>query len=270
MNTVQLRSLELLCQFTAICEKLGLEYFLVCGSALGAVKYGGFIPWDDDVDVAMKRDDYERFLKEAPHLLPKHMILQNIHTNKAFPLLMTKLVNVDTALIEKGYLQLPLHHGIFLDIFPLDGYPEGKLRQGWFEIRKWMYNKLRCAAYRFGYRVFGLNRIMLHYERMLKKQKCGTSNLICNYGNWQGKLDYSPAEEYGNGIWTTFEGQNVRIPAGYDAYFTRKYGHWQQELPEEEQVSHHDFLICDPMRSYRYYLIKERGKVKIKDDCSCG
>ena len=57
MNAVQMRSLELLQAFTAVCEKLGLEYYLVCGSALGAVKYGGFIPWDDDVDVAMKRDD---------------------------------------------------------------------------------------------------------------------------------------------------------------------------------------------------------------------
>lgn len=270
MNAVQQRSFELLCQFTDICEKLGLEYFLVCGSALGAVKYDGFIPWDDDVDVAMKREEYERFLKEAPKMLPAHMALQNIHTNKAFPLLMTKLVNADTALIERGFLQLPIHHGIFLDIFPLDGHPEGKLRQSWFEIRKWTYNKLRCVAYRFGYRVFGLNRIMLQYERMLKKYKCDTSALICNYGNWQGKLDYSPAEEYGNGAWMTFEGKKVRIPEKYDPYFTRKYGCWRDELPEEEQISHHDFLVCDPTKSYRHYLKTERGKVKIKDGCSCG
>ena len=270
MNAVQMRSLELLQAFTAVCEKLGLEYYLVCGSALGAVKYGGFIPWDDDVDVAMKREDYERFLKEAPQHLPAHMALQNIHTNKAFPLLMTKLVNENTALIEKGFLQLPMHHGIFLDIFPLDGYPEGKLRQRWFEIRKWIYNKVRCVAYRSNYRVFGLNRIMLRYERMLKKHQWGSGGMICNFANWQGRLDYSPVQEYGNGLWVTFEGLPVRIPQGYDPYFTRKYGHWQQELPQDKQVSHHDFLVCDPDRSYCHYLENRGGKVTIKDVDGCG
>ena len=73
MTEIQKKSFELLCQFVEICEKLDLEYFLVCGSALGAVKYGGFIPWDDDVDVAMHREDYERFLEQAPKLLPEHM-----------------------------------------------------------------------------------------------------------------------------------------------------------------------------------------------------
>ncbi len=270
MNAVQLRSLELLDTFADICARLELSFFLVCGSALGAIKYGGFIPWDDDIDVAMKREDYEYFLKKAPELLPQNIVIQNIHTNKAFPLLMTKLVNVETALIEKGFLQLPIHHGIFLDIFPLDGYPEGKLGQAWFEIRKWIFNKLRCVAYRFGYRVFGLNRIMLRYERMIKKYKCGSANLICNFANWQGKLDYSSSEEYGNGIWVTFEGRSVRVPEDYDVYFTRKYGCWRQELPAEERISHHDFLICDPMCSYRDYMIKEHGKVKIKDEISCG
>ena len=270
MNQIQKRSLELLYQFTDICDKLGLDYFLVCGSALGAVKYEGFIPWDDDVDVAMKREDYERFLKEAPAFLPANMVLQNMHTNKAFPLLMTKLVNEDTALIEKGFLQLPLHHGIFLDIFPLDGYPEGGFRQKWFELRKWVYNKLRCVAYRYGYRMFGLNRIMLRYERLLKKYPCGSAGMICNYANWQGKLDYSPAEEYGNGVWKLFEGKKIRIPAGYDAYFSRKYGDWRKELPEEKQVSHHAFLVCDPDRSYRHYLVKKHGKVTIKEEVHSG
>lgn len=270
MNAVQQRSLELFIQFAEICDKLELKYFLVCGSALGAVKYGGFIPWDDDIDVAMMRDDYERFLQEAPKLLPEYMVLQNIHTNKAFPLLMTKLVNVDTALIEKIYLQLPLHHGIFLDIFPLDGYPEGKWRQEWFEIKKWVYNKARCVAYRLGYKACGLNRIMLRYERLLKRYKCGSAGMICNYANWQKKLDYSPESEYGEGVWKLFEGHQVRIPVGYDAYFSRKYGQWQKELPEDEKVSHHGFLVCDPDRSYRHYLIMNNGKVEIKDDCNCG
>lgn len=266
MTEIQKTSFDLLCQFVKICEELDIPYYLVCGSALGAVKYGGFIPWDDDIDVAMYREDYERFLSEAPARLPEHLVLQNLHTNKAFPLLMTKLVNTQTTLIEEQFLHLPIHHGIFLDIFPLDGYPKGKLEGKIFEIRKWIYNKIRCAAYQWGYSLFNLSGIMHRYEGMLKKYPCCGSSLICNYGNWQGKLEYSLASEYGKGQWSSFEGLRVRIPENYDAYFSRKYGAWQQELPEEQQVSHHNFLKYDPTRSYKNYIYKENRKIKVRDD----
>ena len=82
MTKLQAKELEILIQFLRICEQCGLTYFLVCGSALGAVKYGGFIPWDDDIDVAMPRKDYEEFCKKAPSLLPDWCFLQNYHTDK--------------------------------------------------------------------------------------------------------------------------------------------------------------------------------------------
>ena len=179
---------------------------------------------------------------------------------------MTKLVNTQTTLIEKSFLQLPIHHSIFLDIFPLDGYPEGKLKGKIFEVRKWIYNKARCFAIRFGYRLFGLHIIMQLYERMLKKYPSKGSKLCCNHGNWQGKLDYTPAEEFGKGQWSGFEGLPVRIPENYSPYFSRKYGHWQTELPKQQQVSHHAFLKCDPNRPYTAYIYKVKGKIKVRDD----
>ncbi len=77
MTELQTVELELLRQFLAVCEREGLTYYMVCGSALGAVKYGGFIPWDDDIDVALPRADYERFCRVAPGLLPDWCFLQN-------------------------------------------------------------------------------------------------------------------------------------------------------------------------------------------------
>ena len=71
MNELQQKEFELLKCFIEICEKLGLTYYLVCGSALGAVKYKGFIPWDDDVDVALPREDYEIFCSKAGNCCPK-------------------------------------------------------------------------------------------------------------------------------------------------------------------------------------------------------
>ena len=77
MNALQKRVLELFQAFLQVCQQLDLSYFLVCGSALGAVKYQGFVPWDDDMDLAMLRPDYEVFLAKAQPLLPQHIFLQN-------------------------------------------------------------------------------------------------------------------------------------------------------------------------------------------------
>ena len=84
MTELQTVELELLRQFLAVCEREGLTYYMVCGSALGAVKYGGFIPWDDDIDVALPRADYERFCRVAPGLLPDWCFLQNYRSEPLF------------------------------------------------------------------------------------------------------------------------------------------------------------------------------------------
>ena len=253
MNDLQKTELELLKMFLDICDKLGLEYYLVCGTALGAVKYGGFIPWDDDVDVALKREDYELFLREAPKLLPERYFLQNIRTEKAFPLLMTKLRDSGTTLIESNFAHLPMNHGAYIDIFPLDGYPKGKWKQRFFEAKKYVYNKARCFAYIYGYRVFGLNAIMRAYERMLKRYPCEGSDYYCNHGNWQRKLEYSPPEHYGNGAWAEFEGLTVRVPERYDEYFTQKYGDWRSDPPVRKRISHHNIAVCDTEKPYTEY-----------------
>jgi lipopolysaccharide cholinephosphotransferase len=72
MNKLQSLEFDMLKEFVRICDDLGLKYYLVCGSALGAAKYGGFIPWDDDVDEALPRPDYEIFCEKAQSMLPDH------------------------------------------------------------------------------------------------------------------------------------------------------------------------------------------------------
>ena len=149
MNPIQEKVFQLLKLFIEICNKLQLKYFLVCGSALGAVKYKGFIPWDDDVDVALFREDYEFFCKEAPKLLPKQFFLQNYHSDPAFPAIYSKLRGSTTTCIEESVENLHINHGISLDIFPLDGYPINKNEQRRLEIRKkWLARKLSIPCIR--------------------------------------------------------------------------------------------------------------------------
>lgn len=136
MTPIQKKVLQILQSFMQICDQLQLKYFLVCGSALGAVKYGGFVPWDDDVDVALFRNDYERFCKEAPALLPEQLFLQNFQSDPAFPAIYSKLRNSETTCIEESIAALPINHGISIDIFPLDGYPKDKKSRNDWSARK--------------------------------------------------------------------------------------------------------------------------------------
>lgn len=268
MTDLQEKEFELLTLFTQVCDQLGLQYFLVCGSALGAVKYQGFIPWDDDVDVGLFRRDYKIFLKEAPRLLPKHIFLQNYKTDPAFPAIFSKLRNSNTAYIERSASRLPINHGIYIDVFPLDGYPEEKKEQQHLEWRKQFYRRLLSTAYLPNkkwkwcfvapLRLLGSHKhtafLAKQYEATISKYPVSCAKMVANHGNWQGKLEYAPLEQYGHGTWGTFEGLKVRLPEQYDAYLSQKYGNYRLDPPIEEQVGHHYSIAYDCNRSYKDML----------------
>lgn len=268
MNELQQCQLALLKHFIRICDSLGLSWYLVCGSALGAVRHGGFIPWDDDIDVALPREDYERFLKEAPALLPEPLFLQNYRTDPAFPYVYSKLRDSRTTCIEGSTAHLPIHHGVGMDIFPLDGYPREQHRQVLFEVQKRWYLHLLGAAfappkkfrseaeYRIK-RMLGLHRrtaaIAASYDALLRKYPAADSAVWCNHGGWQGRLEYAPREQYGAGSLWEFEGLGVCLPEQYHAYLTQKYGDYMPLPPKEQQKSHHKYKIVDCGRPYTEY-----------------
>ena len=269
MNELQQKEFDLLKEFDRICRELELPYFLVCGSALGAVKYQGFIPWDDDVDVAMYRQDYEKFITMAPAMLPQNLFLQNHRTEPRFPQLYSKLRDSETTYIEKTAATIPMNHGIFIDIFPLDGYPKGKLAQKRLEFRNKLYQSMLLSAYDFPrnapnrvicgiYRLFGIHRrsgkIAAKLNHILSKYGVEGSELVCNHGNWQGKLEYAPKWHYGSGKTVKFEGLTSYVPESYDDYLGQKYGDWRADLPPEEQKGHHYHSVCDVHKAYTHYL----------------
>lgn len=272
MNELQKKEFELLEVFIDLCNKLNLKYYLVCGTALGAVKYGGFIPWDDDVDVALARDDYEVFISKAQEFLPEHIFLQNYKTDPAFTHVFSKLRDSKTTYIEKSVAHLDINHGVYIDIFPLDGYPLSKKEITKFEFQKKVLSyKISCVynAKRnlkgkilcFVERLFGCHKRTYKYVSKLDSLYSGCklkdSRFWCNYGNWQGKLEYAPKEQYGNGIEMSFEGKKVIVPERFDEYLSQKYGNWRKDLPKEERKGHHYYTVMDLNKSYTEYLIKE-------------
>lgn len=269
MTNLQICELSLLSSFLKVCEKLKLRYYLVCGSALGAVKYGGFIPWDDDVDVALPREDYEKFLQLAPALLPPHLFLQNYRSDPGFPQIFSKLRDSRTTCIETSTLGLPIHQGISLDIFPLDGYPQGKWDQWRLELEKKWYQHLlgasfapprgflRRAEHRIK-RLLGIHRrtaeIAGKYDALLRRYSPAASRFWCCHGSWQGRREYAPREQYREGAYMQFESLTVRVPQNFDAYLTQKYGDYRRDPPVGQQVSHHKYAVVDCEKPYTHYL----------------
>ncbi len=275
MTDLQKVEFDMLACFVDICKTLDLQYYLVCGSALGAVKYQGFIPWDDDVDVAMPRKDYEIFMQRAPQLLPEHYFLQNHMSDPQYPLLFSKLRDSRTTFIEKSCVDLDIHHGIYIDIFPLDGHPRGKLSSAVFELRKRIYKlqastvlvfprRWKARAVNRFFRALGYHRrtqkVVTRLSRLIASHDIASSDVICNYGNWQGRLEYAPKVQYGKGTTATFEGLAVCVPEKYDEYLTQKYGDWRADLPEEEKQGHHYHEICDTEMPYTEY--RRKGNIQ--------
>lgn len=285
MTDLQKKEIELLKLLIEVCNKFNLTYYLVCGSALGAVKYSGFIPWDDDIDVALPRKDYEIFLDVAQKHLPSWCFLQNYRTEFQFHLLGTKLRDSRTTYVEKSCERLNINHGVFIDVFPLDGKWESAKDQRKFNKLKKIfegrrrvnlnYNRLsrpgiwdiRTNYYYLMNRLFGLysetRTSISNYDRFISMYSTETSSVWCNHANSPSELEYVPKEQYGEGIWVEFEGLKVRIPEKFDEYLTQKYGDWRADLPLEQQVGHHYYEVMDLERPYTDY-IGNSSKVKKK------
>lgn len=103
-----------------ICVKHDIQYFIGGGTAIGQRRHGGFIPWDDDIDINMSRSDYNRFLEVASSELPEFLFLQNHETDKNFSKLYSKVRLLGTKFVEFQYRNSKMEQGIYIDVFPMD------------------------------------------------------------------------------------------------------------------------------------------------------
>lgn len=270
MNELQKAELNLFCCFAEICKKLSLNYFLVCGSALGAARHGGFIPWDDDFDVGMYREDYNKFMELAPALIPDGIFLQTYKTDPAFPYVFAKLRNSNTTFVQSLMSNLDINHGIYIDIFPLDGYPEKHAEQRKLAIKKSHFlRQLNCAFNvqpktlrgRVSVSLFRLlgchkrtSKILAKYEAAISRYPLKDTAVVCNHGTWYGERDYIAAEYYGMGSDAIFEGIPVRVPEQCDKYLSSLYGDWRTLPPVEKRKPSHDCEFCDTKKPYTQYV----------------
>ena len=137
MNAVQL---EIFRAFVEVCEKLNLTYYMVHGSLLGSVIHKGFFPFDDDIDVAMFRKDYDILMSKGQEYLPKGLFLQSCCTQTEFPLPFGKIRKSETAFVQPMFKNLNINMGIYIDIFPIDYYPDNSIKKLLLRCKEAIYS----------------------------------------------------------------------------------------------------------------------------------
>lgn len=267
------KELELLKIFIDTCEKLNIRYYIMGGTLLGAVRHKGFIPWDDDIDVAMTRTDYNVWIEKAPALIKeKYVFLQTFHSDPQFPTNFAKLRNSNTTFIETSINQLNVNHGIYIDVFPLDYYPCNHLKQFFFSIKHKLLNIEISNLFTLPYHPIK-TRIRKTIACLYPKtpwdavksrdklfQSVSSSNLLANLSGAWGKKEIVPKSWYGKGAELEFEGLKVIGPKEWDKWLTQVYGDYMTMPPKEQRKPHHYSDAIDFDKPYTEYIHKEKRK----------
>lgn len=263
LNQHQMVLLELLKEFDSVCKKHEIPYVVFCGSAIGAVRHKGLIPWDDDLDVCLLREDYERLLKIPAVEWGEKYYLQ-AEFSAHWPMNFSKLRKNNTTCLEKYHPKDPeSHQGIYIDIFPCDNAADTeKKRKLQFYASRVTLGK---ALGRRGYETnSSAKRLFIALCKVLplkpfynyaKGVKLGQSTYVHTF------LACTSKPEKGTYLrtWFTeriemdFEDMKVPVSAHYDELLTTMYGDYMRIPSEEErQIKVHAILI-DTERNYTEY-----------------
>lgn len=254
--------------FAEICEKHGLKYCVMGGTLLGAIRHNGFIPWDDDIDVLMMREDYNKFLEVAPKELDSPLTLQTPYTDNGYYGSAAKIRNSSTAAICDVLKHNKFNQGLFIDVFPMDFCDPQTIAADTFEIN--VLNKKNGAYMRRGslylnerqkqdeitYYTDNPFEVWNQIQQIASNSKYYNSGYLCNtvYTGDSYTLRMHPANCYSEMIDHKFEGITVKIPVGYDEILSIMYGNYMEFPTIEMRGERHSVFIFDPDKSYSEYL----------------
>ncbi|WP_029452110.1 LicD family protein [Clostridium algidicarnis] len=266
LRQCQLILLRILKIVTYVCEKNSLTYWLDSGTLLGAVRHEGFIPWDDDIDIAMPREDYEKFLKVAKEELPDDLYVQNLDTTEFAGNTWTQIKDRKSKIVLSE--DAKYHQGLYIDIFPMDSYSNNFFKRNFVEkIHKLSYIKVQAInaplkkpilkgmnfpkniikillkIVFFVFAIFDYNKI---YEMNIKSKNKRIENIKknskTNYGYGTEVLNWDVGFNAEDVLPITkkmkFEDAEFMVPRNTDAILKELYGNYMQIPNVDKQVYH--------------------------------
>lgn len=260
--------MDLLNNLLEICRRHDLRCYALYGTLLGAVRHKGFIPWDDDIDVGMPREDYEK-LWEYRHEFKRPYFLQYPGKDYDYCVSFAKLRNSDTTQVSKNFIHHKFNGGILLDIFPLDlwSYENGKrsfdrikelnldnsnyLRQGHPDPDEIMKSRMACWSGRTY--MENLNEIDDLARQFQNDRSVGhLSPAVCTIYPYEKSV--FPREIFDKAVFLPFENIEVPVPVGYLEFLKIVYGKWDRYPPVVKRGTWHSDLILDTDKTYISYL----------------
>ena len=257
---------EILAEIDRVCKKHNIPYFIQGGSAIGAFYNKGVVPWDDDVDVGMTRENYNRFLDLAPAELDSRYFLEWFGTESNTPFYFAKIKKNNTLFVEQIWRNMDIHHGIFVDIFPYDRIPDNR----WLE-------KMHRFAAKFWINCFMGKQIWLwghcgscQIDAPLPKSwiSCAAIRVVCSlmsrgaiynkmcrvlsrFNGWDTEFinivrmpkDQIRRKYAENPVLMEFGGMQIPVPDNVEEYLRHHYPNLRPVLPVEEQINHAPYKL---------------------------
>ena len=249
-------------EFAKVCDANGLRYYVGEGNAIGALRHGGFIPWDDDMDVMMPRPDYEKFKKLAVDILPPHLKLLDWRNVPEHQYMFGKLQDCRENVVREVERKIGriIADGIYIDILVIDGMPNGGVAQSIYKIRRYFATCMRrCFTSklgdwhwrgkivwlvgRFAATMWGVKDRDDAFD--FAERAMMSASFDCAAVTWrEGALARTTNMEIPARVWqgramARFEGRDVPLPAGYDEYLRMQYGDYMTPPAKAERVSTH-------------------------------
>lgn len=239
-------------EFHRICQKHDIHYTMEGGTLLGAVKYGGFVPWDDDIDVMMKREEYEKFLLVAPGELNEKFFLQSYNNVPEFPLNYAKLCLNGTQICNYNYSHLKnMHHGVFIDIFPVDEVVPKKMKRHCSQVglltgaRKTKLKAIHPSGIRRiiygGLALLPLKTLNKLVDRQCKKYSGRNTGCFYEVCNANRNFPPMPRKTFDETVYLSFRDSTYEASAHYDNFLKSRFGeNYMDSLPpmEKRKPSH--------------------------------
>lgn len=273
LKQLQQKNLELLLELDKFCKNYNKKIFVIGGGLIGAVRHKGFIPWDDDLDVFMLRDDYEWLCENFNNLADNEKFYFEKTTKDHYTRLQIgAVVDENTTFVKTRQKDLSdIHHGVRIDIIPLDGCPKSRFKRKTQILWALLYSMFIVGEPHTskGKALELISRILLAFfptpksrykawrlaeKRMtrFKAEECESLTELCSW--YQYMVNEYSKEIFSEVVYLPFEDAQIPAPVGYDAYLKKAFGNYMELPPEEDRVPKHDAEIIDLENSYKKYF----------------